>query len=181
MRNVLLMVIAAVAGAVTILFLVRAYSGGGQQTGSMNAGPVALAGAPAQSLPLKRLDGSADSLMNYRGKVVFMNLWATWCPPCRHEMPALERFYTEYRSRGVMVLGVDQGESARVAGTFARKLHITYPILLDETEAYGRAYAAIGLPTTIVISRNGRIVKGIDGEMTLPQMRAAVAPALALK
>ena len=175
-------VITLVAGAVAILFLVKSYSGGSSPlNGIVNPGPAALAGAPAQDLPLKRLDGTPDSLANYRGKIVFMNLWATWCPPCRHEMPALERFSREYQSRGVIVLGVDQGESARVAGTFARSLHISYPILLDENEAYGRAYAAVGLPTTIIISRAGRILRGIDGEMTLPQMRAAVAPALAGK
>lgn len=179
MRRALIVLIALAACAASIMFVAKFYSGGGPTVDpNVNPGPAALVGAPARSLPLKRLDGKLDSVANYRGKVVFMNLWATWCPPCREEMPALERFYEEYRSRGVVVLGIDQGESARVAGKFTRSLHITYPILLDEAQEYGRAYAVVGLPTTVVISRDGHILKGIDGEMTLPQMRAAIASAL---
>jgi cytochrome c biogenesis protein CcmG/thiol:disulfide interchange protein DsbE len=109
---------------------------------------------------------------------VFMNLWATWCPPCRHEMPVLQRFYMEYRDRGVIVLGVDQGESPQVAGTYARAHSITYPILIDRDQRYGTAYIAIGLPTTIIVDRNGRIARGVDGEMTAAQMRAYIAPLL---
>jgi thiol-disulfide isomerase/thioredoxin len=137
-----------------------------------------LAGAPAASYQVKRLDGASDSLDRYRGKVVLVNLWASWCAPCRSESPALEQLYQENRARGLVVLGIDQGESAEAAGAFARELHLGYPILLDEGQQYGRAYAAVGLPTSIVVDRTGHIVRGIDGEMTLAQMRDAIAPAL---
>lgn len=175
MRNVLIAV-----GAVAVLLVVIAFYPGGtpQPNLSVNAGPRMLAGAPAQSFPVKRVDGSPDALGNYRGHVVVMNLWATWCPPCREEMPALERLYREYRSKGVVVIGVDQGEAAHVAAAYARAHGVTYPILVDEDQDYGRAYAAVGLPTTIVVGRDGHIVKGVDGELTLAQMREAVAPAL---
>jgi thiol-disulfide isomerase/thioredoxin len=144
-------------------------------------GPAQLAGSPAVSYQVARLGGGTDALDSYRGKVVLMNLWATWCPPCREEMPALERFYGEYRDRGVVVLGVDQGESAAVAGAFVRAHGVTFPILLDEDQQYGRSYAALGLPTSIVVGRDGHVVRGIDGELTLAQMRNAVAPALAVR
>jgi len=137
-----------------------------------------LAGAPAASFTVKRLNGNADSLAGYRGKVVLVNLWATWCPPCREEIPALETLYRKYQSRGFVVLGIDQGESATVAGAFARKLGVTFPLLIDDAQQYGRAYAAQGLPTSILVDRNGHIIKGIDGEMTLAQMQALVAPAV---
>lgn len=170
----------AAAGAVAaILVVIAFYPGGGPKANlSGNAGPRMLAGAPAQSFEVERTDGVPDGLDRYRGKVVVMNLWATWCPPCREEMPALERLYREYRSQGVVVLGVDQGEAARVAAAYAREHGVTYPILIDEDQQYGRAYSAVGLPTTIVVGRDGHIVKGIDGELTLAQMREAVAPAL---
>lgn len=137
-----------------------------------------LAGAPAQSYPIKRLDGATDSLDRYRGRVVLVNLWASWCAPCRSETPALEQLYQEEHAKGLVVLGIDQGESAEAASAFAREMKLTYPILLDEDQRYGRAYSAVGLPTTLVVDRTGHIVRGIDGELTLAQMRDAVAPAL---
>jgi thiol-disulfide isomerase/thioredoxin len=149
------------------------------KTGS-GGGPGALAGAPAQSFDVRRTDGRTDSLARHRGQVVLMNLWATWCPPCREEMPALQRFARENAGK-VVVLGVDQGESAAAASAFARERGVTFPILVDEQQQYGRAYQGIGLPTTVIVARDGHVVRGIDGAMTLEQMRAAVAPALAAK
>ncbi|MBV8748441.1 MAG: TlpA family protein disulfide reductase, partial [Candidatus Eremiobacteraeota bacterium] len=117
------------------------------------------------------------SLARHRGQVVLMNLWATWCPPCREEMPTLERFAREHAGT-VVVLGVDQGESADAAAAFARERGVTFPILVDEQQQYGRAYAALGLPTSVIVDRSGHVVKGVDGAMTLEQMRDAVAPLL---
>lgn len=131
------------------------------------------------SFEVRRPDGARDSLARYRGSVVLMNFWATWCPPCKEEMPVLERLYRENRGRGLVVLGIDQGESAATAGTFAREHGITFPILLDEDQKYASSYVSIGLPTTVIVGRDGRVVKGIDGAQTLEQFRAALAPALA--
>jgi peroxiredoxin len=170
-----------VAGALVMsLFLGGCYGGGGPKRtiDGSTGGPAMLAGAPAVSYDVKRLDGRTDGLDRYRGSVVLMNLWATWCPPCREEMPALQQFSVEARAKGIVVLGVDQGESAQAAGTFAREHGVTFPILLDADQQYGRSYAAIGLPTTVVIDRTGHVVRGIDGPLTLAQMRAAVNTAL---
>jgi len=93
-------------------------------------------------------------------------------------MPDLERLYESERARGLVVLGVDQGESAEAAGAFARTHGVTFPILLDQDQRYGRAYAAIGLPTTVIVDRSGHIIKGIDGALTLAEMHDAVDPAL---
>lgn len=177
MRNLLFLA----GGVILVIAVIAFYPGGGPKRADVIGGPAILAGAPATSFPAIRVDGVADSLGNYRGKVVLMNLWATWCPPCREEMPALERLYREFGSRGLVVLGVDQGESASVAGAYARKLGITFPILLDDGQQYGRAYAAQGLPTTIIVDRAGRIVKGVDGAMTLAQMQQSILPVLRAK
>ncbi|MBV8645693.1 MAG: TlpA family protein disulfide reductase [Candidatus Eremiobacteraeota bacterium] len=139
-----------------------------------------MGGAPAASFDVPRTDGRSDSLARHRGHVVLLNLWATWCPPCQQEMPALERFAREH-ARDVVVLGVDQGESSSTASAFAREHGVTFPILVDEQQQYGRTYAAVGLPTTVIVGRDGRVVRGIDGPLTLAQMRDAVAPALAAK
>ncbi len=173
----LLNAVLAAAGIAIAAAIVWSYFGAGGGA-RFATGPSMLVGAPAASYRVKRLDGTPDTLERYRGKVVLVNLWATWCGPCRSETPALERLYEEERARGLVVLGVDQGESANAAGAFAREFHLTYPILLDEQQRYGRAYAAVGLPTTIVIDRTGKIAVGHDGEWTLADFRKAVAPLL---
>ncbi|HEV3196069.1 MAG TPA: TlpA disulfide reductase family protein, partial [Candidatus Cybelea sp.] len=101
------------------------------------------------------------------------------CPPCRAEMPDLQRLATLYAGRGIAVLGVNEGESAERARAFAEALQIRFPIWIDGNEQYGRTYAALGLPTTIILDRRGAVVRGFDGAMTLDQMRAVVGPLMA--
>jgi thiol-disulfide isomerase/thioredoxin len=157
------------------------YLGGGPRRPDVVAGPSSLAGAPAASFEVIRADGSPDALARYRGKVVLVNLWATWCPPCREEMPALEKLYRAHLAQGFVVLGIDQGESAKIAAGYARGRGVTFPILIDDQQQYGRAYGAEGLPTSVLVDRTGHIVKGVDGEMTLDAMQALVMPVLKTK
>ncbi len=166
-------------GAAAVLALAACYNAP-NPNGAGAGGPAGLAGAPAASFDVQRIDGTRDSLARHRGSVILMNLWATWCPPCNAEMPALQRFAREYAGK-VVVLGVDEGESRAQASAYARAHGVTFPILLDESQQYGRTYEGIGLPTSVIVGRDGRVVKGIDGPMTLDQMRAAVAPALAAR
>ena len=162
---------------VSVVFLSACYNAPDPGKTGGGGGPGALAGAPAQSFEVRRTDGRIDSLARHRGQVVLVNLWATWCPPCQEEMPALERFARENAGK-VVVLAVDQGESADAAARFGREHGVTFPILVDEQQQYGRAYQGIGLPTSIIVARDGHVVRGIDGAMTIAQMREAVAPAL---
>jgi peroxiredoxin len=165
-----------------MLVLSACYSGGGPKHNvDFSAGPAMLAGAPAVSFDVARVGGGSDSLAAHRGKVVLMNFWATWCPPCKEEMPALERLYATDRGRGLVVLGIDQGESAATAGSFARSHGVTFPILLDEDEQYASSYRSVGLPTSVIVGRDGHVVRGIDGAQTLAQFQAAVGPLLAAK
>jgi peroxiredoxin len=177
-RNLVGYAVALVALAV-VAWTVRSYFGaGGGPAGGLGGGPAMLAGAPAQSYEVKTLSGASGSLQSYRGHVVLVNLWASWCAPCRSETPALQELYRRDRSRGLVVLGIDQGESSAAAAAFAKEMNLSYPILVDEDQQYGRAYAAVGLPTSLVVDPSGRIVRGIDGELTLAQMQAAVEPLL---
>jgi thiol-disulfide isomerase/thioredoxin len=171
-----------ILGAVGILAAFLAFgpffkNGASPKAGA--GGPGSLVGAPAASYSVKRLDGASDALDHYRGQVIVANLWASWCAPCREETPALAQLYREERGRGLVVLGIDQGESAEAAGAFVREQKLEYPILLDEDQLYARAFGSIGLPTTVIVDRSGRVVAGIDGPLTLEQMRAKVAPLLA--
>ena len=169
--------VAFVAAGIAIavgLFLVfvpifRGQSGGAQ-------GPSGMAGQTAPLFTLQDDNGKSASLQNYRGKIVFMNLWASWCPPCRAEMPDLQRFVDAYGARGVVVIGVNEGESPQQARAFAQSLRIRFPVWMDEQQRYGRTYAALGLPTTIVLSRDGRVLRGFDGPLTYAQMRDTVDP-----
>ncbi len=164
---------------VSTLFLSACYNAP-DAAASGGGGPSALAGSPAQSFEVRRTDGRMDSLARHRGQIVLVNLWATWCTPCREEMPALQRFAREQAGK-VVVLGIDQGESASAAAAYAKERGVTFPILVDDQQQYGRTYAAIGLPTSVIVDRSGHVVQGIDGQMTIEQMRAAVARALAAR
>jgi peroxiredoxin len=160
-----------VAAAAIVAFSLRSGT-------NVQSAPSALAGETAPAYPLAGTSGGTVTLANYRGRVVVMNLWASWCPPCRAEMPDLERLYRLDANRGLVILGVNEGESKDRAATFARSLGITFPIALDEQQQYGRVYAALGLPTTVVVGRDGKIVRGFDGQLTYGQMTDAVGPLL---
>lgn len=167
MTRQLIWIASALAALVAALVLYTYFAGGA---------PATLVGNSAASFVVKTPAGASSSLAAYRGSVVVMNLWASWCPPCRAEMPDLERVYRAKRGQGVVVLGIDQGEAPAIAGAFARSLGITYPILVDEHQQYGRVYRALGLPTTVIVDRRGTVVKTFDGTVTYDQVLAAVAP-----
>lgn len=108
---------------------------------------------------LKTLDGQNRSLQQDRGKVVLMNFWATWCPPCIREMPAMQRLYERFRGRGleIVAVSVDQGNPDAVR-TFSEELKLTFPIVLDPEQATKQDYQVRALPTTFLIDRKGRVV-----------------------
>jgi thiol-disulfide isomerase/thioredoxin len=143
--------------------------------GARPAGPQGLVGEPAPVFALANDRGTPVSLEQYRGKVVVMNLWASWCPPCRAEMPDLQRLSQAYASRGVAVVGVNEGESPERAGAFAGALGIRFPIWIDGQQQYGRVFSALGMPTTAIVDRNGVIAQAFDGQLTYGEMQKAVA------
>jgi peroxiredoxin len=173
---------AAAAALFVAMALAGCYSGGGpKHSVDGGGGPAMLAGAPAVSYTIPRVGGGTDSVAAHHGSIVLMNFWATWCPPCKEEMPALESLYRSERSHGLVVLGIDQGESSATAGKFATAHGVTFPILVDEDQQYASSYVSIGLPTTVIVGRDGHVVRGIDGAQTLAQFQALVGPLLAAK
>jgi thiol-disulfide isomerase/thioredoxin len=165
-----LIVAAALVIAVVVLFPFF------HSNDTSRTGPSSMAGQAAPVYTMHDDRGNETSLSAYRGRVVVMNLWASWCPPCRAEMPDLQRLADHFGKDGVVVIGVDQGEAPQRAQLFAQSLHIQYPIWVDTDQRYGRVYAALGLPTTVVIGADGVVVRGFDGPLTYDQMRATVAP-----
>ena len=113
--------------------------------------------APAFVLPA--LDGSKQGLEAYRGRVVLLNFWATWCPPCRAEMASMEALHRVYRDRGLVILAVStdaQGEE--VVRPYVSSRQLTFPVLLDPSGAVANRYAVRGLPTSYLVDRDGTIV-----------------------
>ena len=112
---------------------------------------------PAPDLSFIDLGTDPVSLSNYRGSVVLVNLWATWCPPCREEMPTLQAFYEEYKSEGFVLIAIDQGETLPQVLPFVKELKLTFPIWLDYTSDAGRAFETMNLPSSYVIDRTGQV------------------------
>ncbi|MGH7461357.1 MAG: peroxiredoxin family protein, partial [Longimicrobiales bacterium] len=130
-------------------------------------------GSAAPAYSALTLDGREMSLSAFRGKVVLLNVWATWCRPCVEEMPALDRVYRELKAEGLEVVAVSvdapvggldsMGNPGGDIGTFAAGLDLTFTILHDPKGKVKPLFGLYGLPTTVVIDRAGRVVKKVIG------------------
>jgi peroxiredoxin len=110
------------------------------------------------------LAGNAVRLSALRGKVVLLNVWTTWCPPCRQEMPSMEQLYARLRGNDFALLAVSQDEDGkRVVEPFVRELRLTFPVLLDPEHQVAERYGVWGYPETFVIDRNGYVVERVIG------------------
>jgi peroxiredoxin len=138
--------------------------------------PAPRQGFLAPDFQLLSLEGDELELRDFRGHVVVLNLWASWCPPCRAEMPAIQSLYERYEQEGLIVLGVNMTAQDRVAAasTFVSEFGLTFPILLDESGLVANLYQMRALPTTFFIDRDGVIqnvvVGGPISEVTLRTM-----------
>lgn len=112
---------------------------------------------PAPELNLTTLNGDPASLSDYLGRVVLVNLWATWCPPCREEMPTLKAFHEKYQSEGFVLIAISQGETRDIVLPFINEFDLTFPIWLDTGSQAGRSFNTMNLPSSYVIDRNGRV------------------------
>lgn len=116
-----------------------------------------LVGQPAPDFQLTGLDGQPHHLQDYLGKPILLNFWATWCGPCRREMPLLQKTAAEFQPNALLLIGVDQGENAATVSAYVKELGITFPILLDEQLEATEKYRVIGLPTSFFIDTHGII------------------------
>jgi peroxiredoxin len=114
-----------------------------------------LKGQPAPDFVLRTLDNANLRLSEHLGEVVVLNFWATWCGPCRQEMPLLDQLYNKYRRAGLVLLSVNLDDAADRAAEMASALRITYPVLLDTRKEVSRAYAVGTMPVTVLIDREG--------------------------
>jgi thiol-disulfide isomerase/thioredoxin len=108
---------------------------------------------------LPDVNGDPHALSDYRGRVLMLNFWATWCPPCRREMPSMQRLYAKYRDRGLAVVAVNQWEDEQLVSEFIGHLSLVpdFPILFDRENRVAETYGVKGLPTTYLLDRDGNI------------------------
>ncbi len=130
-----------------------------------STGSVPKEGFTAPDFTLSLLDGGTVTLSALKGKVVLVNFWTSWCPPCRKEMPAIESVYRSYKDLGLVVIGLNltAQDSKQEAASFAQEIGVTFPIALDLDNSVGNLYRVTALPTSFFIDRNGVIRSVIVG------------------
>ena len=130
-------------------------------------------GSPlASDFTLIDMEGKRHRLSDYRGKVVIVNFWATWCPPCRFELPSMEKAYHILKQQDVVMLAITVGEDSDTIFNFTADYPVTFPLLLDKSAEVINKYPVIGLPTSYIINPQGKIVYRIIGtrEWTDPDL-----------
>ena len=146
--------------------------------------PASLEGKPAPAIALKTLDGKDLSLAGMKGKVVLVDTWATWCPPCRLSLPHIQKISADkaLADKGLIVWAVDDQETKPVVEAFLKDNKYTFTVLMDEKAAVLKAYFVSGIPTTIVVGRDGTVKNtfvGYGGDASAKAIDAAVEKALA--
>ena len=154
------------------------------EPGETTAGkiPAPRSGFLAPDFTLQTSDGSAISLSSLRGQPVLLNVWASWCGPCRAEMPAMQRIYQDYKDKGLNILAVNSSTQDQIdqALSFVRTNNLTFPILFDEQGDVTHRYNVQALPTTFFIDANGIIREVvIGGPMSEAALRVRVEQLLA--
>ena len=121
------------------------------------ADPAADAAAPAPAFTLMSRSGKAVSLAQFKGDVVMINFWASWCGPCRQEMPLLNDIYKKYKDFGFILLGVNVEPDSKAANAWLAATPVTYPILYDTKSTVSKLYQVQAMPTTVIIDRKGMV------------------------
>ncbi len=147
-------------------------------TPNLNISSVARVGKPAPDFSLNTIEGEVIKLSDLRGRPVFINLWASWCPPCRYEMPGIQAAYEKYKEKGLVVLGIDftVQDNLPDVKSFIQEFKLTFPILLDETgDISAGLYGMRGLPTSYFIDTEGILQRIQFGAMTPEKVDAYLA------
>lgn len=169
----------AIGGGLLLVGLLAffAFPGESQETRpqSLSSVPIPV-DYPVPALRLEQLQGGKAALADYAGQVVLVNFWATWCPPCKAEMPTLQAFYEAHRAKGFTLVAVNAGDPAAEVQAFVEKNGLTFPVWLDPDAAGMRAFRTMGLPSSYVIDRSGQVRLAWSGEITREALEKYVTP-----
>ncbi len=172
-RLLVLATLLLVAGLIGLLAWGMVRSGGKPGGIGINSslGEVPAKQEPAREISLLLFDGTTVTMAGLRGKVVMVDFWASWCPPCREEAPALAQVYREFQEKGVEFVGVAVWDSDEEARAYVSKYGITYPSGLDAKGTIAIDYGVAGIPEKYFISRDGLVAKRFIGPMTADKLR----------
>ena len=184
-RRTVILAAAVLTGVLLVVVLMTGWAGSGNSgvtavDGNANAVVYAAGHRPlAPEFTATTLTGSKLSFSSYRGKVVVLNFWGSWCVPCREEASTLAAVSAQYQPSGVSFLGVDVRDTAASAEAFVHSFHLTYPSVSDSSSAVTLDFTAVvpiaGTPTTLVIDRTGHVAGAVFGTATYPELTAILA------
>lgn len=134
---------------------------------------------PAPDVALTDLGGNPVALSDYSGQVILYNAWATWCPPCKAEMPTLQAYYEKYRDKGFMIVAIEDGLQGNIdVETFVADYGLTFAVWPDPAYVASKAFGVSGLPTSFVIDREGMVRLTWTGEISMGALEKYVTPLL---
>jgi len=170
-------------GGLLIVFAIFALSSPKSEgnTASQNSVVPMEVNYAAPELSLENIQGGTESLTDYLGSVVLVNNWATWCPPCKAEMPTLVAYHNEHKADGFSVIAVEAGEPVDVVIPFVRSFEMTFPVWLDPDGASLNAFRNGTLPNSYVIDRAGTVRYAWTGEISMAMLEKYVTPLIAEK
>ncbi|MBC5826002.1 MAG: TlpA family protein disulfide reductase [Candidatus Eremiobacteraeota bacterium] len=168
-------IIGGLVAAAIVIFVAAFFPTSGNQA----AGPAQAVGAKMPDVVFPSLTGGTVDFTSLRGHRVLVNVWATWCGPCRREMPALQRL-ARVDSGHLDVIAIDQGEGSATVKAFASRFSIAFPIALDQSQRLGTVLHLIGLPSSFFVDKNGVIREAVDGEMDYATMSQKAQSLLAM-
>ncbi len=140
--------------------------------------PVAV-NYPAPQLTLENVNGETESLADFGGQVLLVNNWATWCPPCKAEMPTLAAYYNDHNVEGFMIIAIEAGDPVDSVSQFAQSYNLKFPIWLDPNSASLKAFGNGSLPNSYVIDRSGTVRYAWTGEINRAMLEKYVTPLIA--
>jgi len=175
----------ALIGVMAVLLLLFGKKDGAEQqsaSAGSSSSPSSYSVTPvevnyaAPELALQNVNGNTESLADYQDKVVLVNNWATWCPPCKAEIPTLEEYYKSHSQEGFVIIGVEAGDPQTEVLGFVKGAGITYPIWIDLENASLREFGSSGLPNSFVIDRKGMVRLAWVGEINREMLEQYVTP-----
>ncbi|MGM0867513.1 MAG: thiol-disulfide oxidoreductase ResA [Bacillota bacterium] len=124
------------------------------------------AGDQAPDFQLETLEGETVKLSDFKGQGVLLNFWATYCPPCKEEMPYMQNQYEEFKDKGVTILAIDVGEPKVTVDKFAKRYGLTFPILLDQNQEVLDSYGVGPIPVTFLIDEDGKVIERVTASLS---------------
>lgn len=165
-----------IVGIVALVLLPKTTSPNNEPEVAVNA--PARVDFPAPELQLHDLSGQAVSLADYRGQVVLVNNWATWCPPCRQEMPILDAYFRDHRQQDFAIVAIDAGDPADVVTDFVQRYNMSFPVWVDPSSLALNSFRNNYLPSSYLINRGGQVIMVWSGAVTRSSLEQNITPLL---